>query len=151
MQRHVKRGMMAMLFGGTMLLSACAKDIRKSGYFPLEQELAAVTVGASTRADVTAALGSPSLQDDGQGALYYVGQRTSYFGPFPPKVIERQVVVVSFDARGKVANVQTLGLEDGVVVVLSQRVTESAAPDVKLFRQIFGNIGRVDAGQLVGN
>jgi len=151
MQRRLKHSIVSMLLGSAMVLSACSEDIRKSGYYPLEQELAAVSIGQSTRAEVLEAMGSPTIQSDSAGPLYYVGQRTRYFGPFPPQIVDRQVVVVTFDSRGKVANVQTLGLEDGAVVVLSQRVTEPVAGDVSFYRQLFGNIGRVDASQLIGN
>lgn len=151
MQRRLKHSIVSMLLGSAMMLSACSEGIRKSGYYPLEQELAAVSIGQSTRAEVLEAMGSPTIQSDSAGPLYYVGQRTRYFGPFAPQIVDRQVVVVTFDSRGKVANVQTLGLEDGAVVVLSQRVTEPVAGDVSFYRQLFGNIGRVDASQLIGN
>lgn len=151
MRGITKRGLASVLIAGSLLVSGCSEDIRKSGYFPLEHELAAVSVGSSSRADVLATLGSPSVGGVEDDNLIYIGQRARYFGPFPAQLVERQVVVVSFDSRDRVANVQTLGLEDGQVVVLSQRVTEQVGGDLSVFKQIFGNIGRVDASQLIGN
>lgn len=133
-------------------MSGCSPDIRKSGYYPLEQELDLIKVGQSTRAQVLGAIGSPSI---GSGAadseLYYVGQRARHIGPFKPQLVDRQVVVVSFDSADRVKNVQVLGLEDGQVVVLSQRVTETISGDFGFFQQLLGNIGNVDASQILGS
>ncbi len=148
---NTKRGLASVLIAGSLLVSGCSEDIRKSGYFPLEQELDSVNVGGSSREDVLATLGSPSVNSGENDSLIYIGQRTRHIGPFPTQVVERQIIVVSFDSRGQVANVQTLGLEDGQVVVLSQRVTEQFAGNLSFFKQLFGNIGRVDASQLLAN
>ncbi len=135
---------------GAMVLSACAPDIRKSGYYPLEDELNAVSVGQTTRGEVLNLVGSPSIgSPNSDGVLYYVGQRMRHFGPMNPEVVDRQVVVVSFDSRDRVSNVQVLGLEDGQVVVISQRVTETISGDFGFFQQLFGNIGNVSAAQIV--
>lgn len=66
-----------------------------------------------------------------------------------PEVVDRQVVVVSFDSRDRVSNVQVLGLEDGQVVVISQRETETITGDYGFFQQLFGNIGNVSAAQII--
>ena len=133
-------------------LSACGADIRKTGYFPLQQELDQIEVGQTTRAQVIDLVGSPSVgsaqQDD---VIYYLGQRTQHLGPLPPRILERQIVAVSLDSRDRVSNVEVLGLEDGQVVVISQRETAVQSGGVSFFRQLFGNIGNVSAEQLFGN
>jgi len=135
---------------GSLALTACSPDIRKSGYYPLEEELSAISVGTSTRSDVLGLVGSPSIGVPGSDdVLYYVGQRLRHFGPMKPEVVDRQVVVVSFDSRDRVSNVQVLGLEDGQVVVISQRETETITGDYGFFQQLFGNIGNVSAAQII--
>lgn len=150
MLRRTRFAVTASLVVGSLALSACAPDIRKSGYYPLEEELNAVSVGTSTRADVLGLVGSPSIGSPStDDVLYYVGQRMRHFGPMKPEVVDRQVVVVSFDSRDRVSNVQVLGLADGQVVVISQRVTETIAGDFGFFKQLFGNIGNVSASQII--
>ncbi|MCB1399310.1 MAG: outer membrane protein assembly factor BamE, partial [Rhodobacteraceae bacterium] len=61
----------------------------------------------------------------------------------------RQVVAVSFTEAGLVSNVERFGLQDGQVVVLSRRVTESNIRSLGLVRQLMGSLGRVSAGQLL--
>ncbi|MDG2340998.1 MAG: outer membrane protein assembly factor BamE, partial [Paracoccaceae bacterium] len=64
-------------------------------------------------------------------------------------LVDRQVVVVSFDSHNRVSNVAVLGLEDGQVIVLSQRVTETISGDFGFFKQLFGNLGNFDASQII--
>jgi hypothetical protein len=58
-------------------------------------------------------------------------------------------VAVSFTEAGLVSNVERFGLQDGQVVVLSRRVTESNIRSLGLVRQLMGSLGRVSAGQLL--
>ena len=150
MRQGTRLAVVASFVVGSFVLSACAPDIRKSGYYPLESEMEAVSVGQTTRAEVLGLVGSPSIgSPNSDGVIYYVGQRVRHFGPMKPEVVDRQVVVVSFDSRDRVSNVQVLGLEDGQVVVISQRVTETISGDFGFFQQLFGNIGNVSAAQIV--
>lgn len=150
MHGQSKRALAVVFLAGTLMVSGCAQDIRKTGYYPLENELAQIQVGSSTRDDVVAAIGSPSITSD-SGTIYYVGQRTQYVGPFSPRLVDRQVIAVRFDSRGRVVAVETLSAEDGAQVALEGRITEPTGEGLSFWRQLFGNIGNVDAGQLIGN
>jgi hypothetical protein len=48
-----------------------------------------------------------------------------------------------------VSNVERFGLEDGQVVALSRRVTETNIKGVSFIRQLMGNFGRLTTDQLV--
>jgi outer membrane protein assembly factor BamE (lipoprotein component of BamABCDE complex) len=71
-------------------------------------------------------------------------------GPAKPEVIEREVVAVSFDSAGRVANVERFGLEQGRVVPISRRVTSSSTANKGFLRQLLGNLGRFNAGDFIG-
>jgi outer membrane protein assembly factor BamE (lipoprotein component of BamABCDE complex) len=133
-----------------VLASACQPIYRNHGYAPTDAELAAVTVGKDTRDSVAAAVGRPSasglLNDD---QWFYVQSRYRQRGPQAPLEIERQVVVISFTEAGTVSNIERFGLEDGQVVALSRRVTETNIQGVTLIGQLLGNLGRVRADQLL--
>ena len=58
---------------------------------------------------------------------------------------------MSFNDNGVVSNVERFGLEKGQVVTLSRRVTESKVKGIGFLRQLMGSIGRVNAGQVLGN
>jgi len=60
------------------------------------------------------------------------------------------MIVVSFDEKDLVENVERFSLEDGRVVVLSRRVTSAPVKGPKILTQILGNLGNADAGTLLG-
>jgi outer membrane protein assembly factor BamE (lipoprotein component of BamABCDE complex) len=133
-----------------LALSACSDIVRNHGYAPPDDELATIAVGKDTRETVAFKVGRPSagglMQDSG---WYYVQSRWSQRGATAPREMDRQVVAVSFDARGRVSNVERFGLADGQVVALSRRVTDSNIKGVGLIRQLMGNLGRINPGQFL--
>ena len=68
-----------------------------------------------------------------------------------PQEIDRQVVAVSFDANGVVANIERFGLERGRVVTLSRRVTDSGVTGVSLAGQLLGNLGNFNPAGIIGD
>jgi len=58
-------------------------------------------------------------------------------------------VAVTFTDAGIVENVERFGLEDGRVIALSRRVTDSNIKGVGFLRQLLGNFGRVRAGDII--
>lgn len=131
-------------------LASCAPVYRNHGYVPPENELQQVVVGQTTVNDLPGLIGRPSAQGllTGSG-WYYVGSRWRHYGALPPQEIDRQVVAISFDQRGTVRNVERFGLERGTVVALSRRVTEGSVTSISVVRQILGNLGNFQAGDLI--
>jgi outer membrane protein assembly factor BamE (lipoprotein component of BamABCDE complex) len=129
---------------------ACSPIYRNHGYVPADDELALLTVGEDTRDTVEIAVGRPSaaglLNDEG---WYYVQSRYRQVGPRAPQEIERQLVAISFDEKGTVTNIERFGLEDGRVITLSRRVTETNIKGASLIRQILQNFGRFNAGDFL--
>ena len=136
---------------GILSLAACSPVYRDHGDVPSEIELEEVVVGESTQEDVALAVGRPSSSGVlAGGAWYYVGSRFRQFGVRAPKEIEREVVAISFSEDGVVENVERFGLEDGRVVALSRRVTEPNIRGLGVIRQLLGNIGKLNAGSILG-
>lgn len=140
----------AAMLAVVVALAACSAVYRNHGYAPAEDELALVEVGVDTMDSVGQKIGRPStsglLNDDG---WFYVQSRYRHFGPREPKEIERQVVVVTFNEAGVVENIGRFGLEDGKVVEISRRVTETNIKGISLIKQLLGNFGRVSAEDLL--
>lgn len=132
------------------VLAACSSVYRNHGYVPADDELAQVEVGVDTRETVGQKIGRPStsglLNDDG---WYYVQSRYRLVGPREPREIDRQVLAVTFNEAGVVENIARFGLEDGQVVELSRRVTETNVKGISLIRQVLGNFGRFQAGDFI--
>lgn len=131
-------------------LAACSPVYRNHGYVPTEDELALIEVGTDTRETVGQKIGRPTtsglLNDVG---WFYVQSRYKHFGPRAPQEIDRQVLAVTFNEAGTVENVARYGLEDGRVVQISRRVTETNVKGLSVIQQILGTFGRLDAGGLL--
>lgn len=149
-----KRGVRAAALGLALLsaLSAagCVSIYRNHGYVPSEQALAEIKIGVDTRDSVAEAIGSPSssgmLKDSG---YYYVSTRMRHYGAAAPRVVSRELVAISFDQRGVVQGITRYGLEDGKVIPLQRRVTSSSVEDKTFLRQLVGNLGRFNPGDVL--
>ncbi|MGA0539085.1 outer membrane protein assembly factor BamE [Neotabrizicola sp. VNH66] len=135
-----------------LLAAACTAIYRNHGYVPAEDELATVVVGKDTRETVAQKIGRPSAQ----GLLndvgwFYVQSRFKHYGPKEPQEIDRQVVAVTFTEAGVVDGVGRYGLEDGRVIDISRRVTDSNIKGISFIRQLLGSIGRVRADDLLSD
>lgn len=145
-----RRRIVALVLAAPLGLAACSPVYRNHGYVPPDEELAQVVVGQTTRDELDGLIGRPSAQGLLAGTgWYYVGSRWVRNGLRDPQEIRRQVVAISFDDAGTVTNVERFGIERGSVVVLSRRITDSGVSNLGLIRQLMGNVGRVQAGDLL--
>lgn len=139
------------LLTGLFAATACTPVYRDHGYVPSDSDLESVVVGESTREDVALDVGRPASSGVlAGGAWYYVGSRFKHVGARAPQEIDRQVVAISFAEDGTVENVERFGLEDGRVVALSRRVTDSNIKGLGFVRQLLGSLGKLNAGSLLG-
>lgn len=140
------------VLGLTLILSltACVAQFRNHGYVPSEEQLAQISVGVDTKETIKDEIGTPGTEGIlDSSAWYYVRSQFRHLGAFEPKEVDRQVVAISFDAQGRVSNVERFGLEQGRVVVLSRRVTDDGVKGITFLQQLFGNLGNVSAEQLL--
>jgi outer membrane protein assembly factor BamE (lipoprotein component of BamABCDE complex) len=140
----------AVLVLGLATLAACAPVYSFHGYIPPEEELALVQVGVDTRESLIAVIGRPTLEgvmtDTG---YYYIQSQFRDFAFQESQEINRQILRISFDPNGVVTNIERFGLEDGMVVALSRRVTDDGLTDTTFLRQLFANVGNFDGAQLI--
>lgn len=146
------RSMVRIAAAGIVLaaLAACTPIYRKHGYVPSDKDLENVIVGESTQEDVGFEIGRPSSIGVLTGSgWYYVGSRFKQVGLRAPVEMDRQVVAITFDDAGVVTNVERFGLQDGQVVAISRRVTQSNIKGLSFLRQLLGNIGTISAADVL--
>lgn len=132
-----------------LTVAACAATYQNHGYVPTESELAELVVGVDSKASVDDLIGAPTSSGLlAGGDYYYVRSRVRTYGMFRPEVVERQVLAISFDDTGTIANIERFGLEDGKVVALSRRVTDSSVVGNGFWRQILGNFGNINPADI---
>jgi outer membrane protein assembly factor BamE (lipoprotein component of BamABCDE complex) len=134
-----------------LVFAACSPVQRFHGYAPDDIMLAEVEVARDTRETVAEKIGRPNLMGVMEGSdWYYVQSDWVQEGWRAPVEVRREVVKISFDGAGRVANVERFGLEDGEVVALSRRVTSTGPTGVTLLRQLLSNFGQFNPAQMLG-
>lgn len=127
---------------------ACAPTLRIHGYVPSDAEIASVRPGTDTFDSVGEKLGSPSssglLQDN---SWYYVESRVEHLTYNRPRVVDRTVLVVDFNTNGVVQDIARYGLEDGRIVNLTVRTTDTGGRQLGVLEQLFGNLLNLDSEQ----
>lgn len=145
----MRRALLVAALAGS--LAACAPQYKNHGYMPPEEDLEQIVVGVDTRASVEESIGTPATSGVvNESGFYYVRSQRRTLGALAPKVIERQVVAISFNEAGVVTNIERFGLERGQVVPLARRVTTPGVRDTSFLRQLLGNIGRFNPAGLSG-
>lgn len=140
-------GVALICFG--LLAGGCAPTVQVHGYVPTEADLSRVRPGFDDAGSVAEILGRPSsagvLRDS---AWYYVQSTVESFTWHPPRVIDRKVIAVNFNQGGVVTDIRRYGLEDGRVIDLETRTTETGGREMGMIEQLFGNLLNLDAQQL---
>jgi outer membrane protein assembly factor BamE (lipoprotein component of BamABCDE complex) len=133
-----------LLLGGCALFEA---PVERRGHAVDAEQLAQLTPGVSTRADVQAVLGTPSasgtFDDD---SWFYISSVMRSRPGRRAAIDEQRIVTVGFDRRGVVREVRELGLQEARAVDPVPRTTPSPGTERSFLQGLFGNIGRFGPG-----
>jgi outer membrane protein assembly factor BamE (lipoprotein component of BamABCDE complex) len=137
-----------MLVGAT-LLSGCLGIKEHKGYV-LDKELAsAIQVGVDNKASVEKTLGRPSFTGQfSPNDWYYVARDTKTVAFRSQKVLDQDVLHVTFDQAGNVASVNTTGKELVANISPNDDKTPTLGRRRSFFDELFGNIGVLNNGAL---
>jgi outer membrane protein assembly factor BamE (lipoprotein component of BamABCDE complex) len=99
--------------------------------------------GTSTKADVSAIIGSPTARDSfDDNTWLYISEVTQERIGRTLGELNQDVVVVNFDDKGVLTNVHKLDKEDALPVSVIARTTPSPGTEASFMQQLLGNIGR---------
>lgn len=141
--RRLRLGLCLALAGAAVGLSACGNSVQLRGNTPDPEDVAAIEPGVHSRQDIVDLLGSPSTVSTFQDRKwYYIGQKTEEIAFMKPSVIDRKVLVITFDDTGVVEGTTNYSLADAQDVDPVDRETPTEGRDLTLLQQLFGNIGR---------
>ena len=136
-------GVCLVLACATIGLSACGNGVQLRGNTPDPEDIAEIQPGVHSRQDIVDLLGSPSTVSTFEDRRwYYIGQKTQEVAFMKPEVLDRQVLVITFDDTGVVEGTQRYGMADAQEISPVARVTPTEGRDLTLLQQLFGNIGR---------
>ena len=135
----------AILCGG--VLGGCAQVRDRQGFI-IEDTLAdAIQPGIDNRDSVTKTLGRPSFAGQfDQRDWYYISRDTRQLAFRQPRAVDQKVLHVRFDEAGNVVAVERTGMERVASIEPYAKETPTLGRDKGFFRELFGNIGAVGAG-----
>jgi outer membrane protein assembly factor BamE (lipoprotein component of BamABCDE complex) len=112
-----------------------------------EDQLKELVPGTSSKADVTALIGSPTHKAtfDDNTWLYITEVTRPRLGQ-TLGLLDQGVVVLSFDDRGILSNIKTVTDNDAIPVSIASRTTPSPGTEASFMQQLLGNIGKFNAG-----
>ena len=104
-------------------------------------------IGKDTEQTVSKKIGLPATAGL-EGSYYYVRSTFNAPGFKSAQLVDRTVVVLSFDKRKKLKNIETFNLDHGSFVRLDYRVTETGLNNKNILRQLLGSISGPSASGL---
>lgn len=111
--------------------------------------LAQLQPGVQTQADVQALLGSPTATGTfDRNSWYYISSVTRMRPASHDGSEQERVVAIDFDDSGVIRNIRQLGEKDMQNVGMVDRTTPVPGTERSFLQSLFGNIGRVGAGNL---
>ncbi len=125
---------------------ACQTTVRNHGHQFDGEDLARIMPGATSQAEVTALLGTPSTRASFDNQVwYYVNRRVEEQTFFSKELTHQDVVRVSFDDTGTVEELSIFDMEDAKQVAFDDDATPTGGNELNVIEQFIGNIGRFNA------
>ena len=129
------------------LFISCTTNIKNYGYIPTKSELDTLVIGKDSKESVSKKVGLPTTAGL-EGSFYYVRSTFNEPGFRSAQLIGRTVVLLSFDKRNLLRNVETFSVDKKTVVRLDYRVTETGLQNKNILQQIIGSISGPSASSL---
>jgi outer membrane protein assembly factor BamE (lipoprotein component of BamABCDE complex) len=108
-----------------------------------EEQLKELVPGTSTKADVTALIGSPTQKATfDENTWLYITEITRPRVGQTLGVLDQDVVVLSFDDRGVLTGAKTVTKADATPVSVASETTPSPGTEASFMQQLLGNIGK---------
>lgn len=131
----------------TVTIMACAPVIDNRGYFFDDRSVDNIEKGVTNKEAVRETFGSPSSESVlNNGAYYYIYSRFVTESYRAPEEVDRKVLAIYFDENKTVRDLAVYGLEDGIIVPIVARTTQTQGSELTALQQIFGNVGRFGDG-----
>lgn len=127
----------------TLLLVACDNIADLRGFSPSPGSVDKLEVGTQSREDVVRLVGSPSaVATFNPNVWYYISEKQEYWGPSRPWISEQNVIQITFNDTGRVANIKYYDLKDAQNVTMVARITPTSGKELTVLEQILGNVGK---------
>ncbi len=136
----------SLLLVACLLLSSCGwlmppPQVRGNKVDP--DALKELVPGVSTKADVSAVIGSPTAKDTfDDNTWLYISELTQQRIGRTLGELEQNVIVINFDDKGVLKGIEKRDKDDALPVTVIARTTPSPGTEASFLQQLLGNIGR---------
>ena len=132
-----------MAFAFLLCLAACQPRITTHGFMPRNDLTAKLQPGMQNKTQVEDILGSPTIiATFDQNIWYYITQTTENESFFKPKLVDQQILALTFDETGLLASLETKSIVDAKHIEPHPGKTPTMGRKLSIFQQLFGNFGR---------
>jgi outer membrane protein assembly factor BamE (lipoprotein component of BamABCDE complex) len=126
-----------------LFLAACTNPVDQHGNLPDPDKIAGIKPGATDKATVTQLLGSPSsVAAFDNNTWYYISQKIRPRAVVSAERLDQQVVVIAFDDKGIVRDIERRTMADGETVNPNPNATPAPGREFSLMEQLIGNFGK---------
>jgi outer membrane protein assembly factor BamE (lipoprotein component of BamABCDE complex) len=146
LRKALRCAMLGAAFCGALATGGCLGydgDFDR-GYQVDDETLSQVKVGATTKPEALALLGTPSTTSTvGGDAWYYIGQKMKHTLSFMPvQMTDQHVMAVYFDKNGKVDRIANYGIQDGKVFDFVSRTTPTGGSEPDFLKNMLAGLLR---------
>jgi len=127
-----------------LFLNACSSDVFlvHNGNMPSDDKIANVQIG-QTKQEVEYILGSPSMVSSlNDNEWLYMSSTVRKVAFLEPKILERDILTIHFDKKGKVSKISKLDEENGQNITIDEEETSSEGHNPGFFKKYFGGVGQ---------
>lgn len=138
---------LAAFYSSILLITAsCSSIIDTRGHTINTEDLKQVVEGQSTKEDIQALFGSPSITSSfGNDIWYYISVTKERFAFYAPEVTKQHVFAFTYNEAGALDHYDEFKLEDGKLVDFVEKTTPTAGKSLTAVEQLLGNLGRFNA------
>ena len=123
-------------------LNTCSGIKVNNGYMPVQDSIDQLKVNKTSLSFAKSRLGEPALILGNQEPIFiYSSQVTNRILFFEPKVISRDVLVLYFNKKEKLKNLERFNLKDGKSFQMNTGTTSLNSEQRSLIATLFSNIG----------
>lgn len=128
---------------GVVLLSACSPTLATRGNFVEDDRLKTLQVQVSSKDEVARTLGTPTTKDPfDENRWFYIGEKTETTAFYDPDVMERKVLLVTFNQDGFLQSADLVDATAAQQVEIVKKTTPAPGREINAFEQFVGNIGK---------
>jgi outer membrane protein assembly factor BamE (lipoprotein component of BamABCDE complex) len=129
-----------------ILLTSCSQ-IEKRGYSFELSDYQNLKEGINNKNNTLDAMGYPSLTNNSadEELWIYYSENIKKLLFFKPKILDRKIITVSFNADQTIKQIKTYDLANQNQINFNPDYTQVESAKISWWKQIFGNIGQVRA------